>query len=280
MRKLSICVRTMVTALAVSAMTPAMAFAAGGSFSIPGGKVMVIGGSGGAAGIDCAGLPGGLQGIDIQSCLEGSGLQGVDLSECFGSGSEDWKDILENITQGRPGNGSIGNTGGSTGTGNSGNTGSSTGSGSTGNGNSGNTGSGSTGNGGTGSAGTSQDAFAERVVELVNAERAKAGVAPLTVHSGAAAAAQVRVKELEKNFSHTRPNGSDFSTALTQAGVRYTAAGENIAYGQQTPEQVMQVWMNSSGHRANILNSNFTSIGVGHYVSPSGVHYWSQMFMR
>lgn len=126
----------------------------------------------------------------------------------------------------------------------------------------------------------SQDAFANQVVKLVNEERAKAGLSPLTVHNGAASAAQTRAREIERSFSHTRPDGSSFNTALTAAGVNFRGAGENIAYGQSTPQQVMEGWMNSSGHRANILNSNYTSIGVGHYKNASGVDYWTQLFIQ
>ena len=126
----------------------------------------------------------------------------------------------------------------------------------------------------------SQDAFANEVVRLVNEERAKAGLPALTVDRGAASAAQVRAKEIERSFSHTRPDGSSFNSALTEAGVNFSGAGENIAYGQNSPEKVMEGWMNSSGHRANILNSSYTSIGVGHYQNTSGVNYWTQLFIR
>lgn len=125
---------------------------------------------------------------------------------------------------------------------------------------------------------SSMDQFASRVVELVNAERAKAGLSPLTVDNSVASAAATRAKEIEKSFSHSRPDGSSFSTALKASGVSFMGAGENIAYGQQTPEAVMQGWMNSSGHRANILNPKFTTIGVGHYQNAAGVHYWTQLF--
>ena len=115
---------------------------------------------------------------------------------------------------------------------------------------------------------------------LVNEERAKAGLSPLTLYTRAASAAAVRSGEIQTSFSHTRPDGSSFSTALTQAGVNYRSSGENIAYGQTTPEQVMNSWMNSSGHRANILNVDFTSIGVGYTQSSSGTPYWTQLFFR
>lgn len=124
----------------------------------------------------------------------------------------------------------------------------------------------------------SEHAYVLRVVELVNEERAKAGLKPLTLEKNITAAAQVRAVETEQSFSHTRPDGSHFSTALAEAGVSYRGAGENIAWGQKTPEQVMNGWMNSPGHRANILNEKFTSIGVGYYQNAKGVNYWSQLF--
>ncbi len=120
--------------------------------------------------------------------------------------------------------------------------------------------------------------FVKQVVNLVNQERAKAGLSPVTADTSIQAAAQVRAKEIEKSFSHTRPDGSSFSTALTQQGVTYRGSGENIAWGQKTPEQVMNGWMNSEGHRANILNKNFTKIGVGYHQNASGTNYWTQLF--
>lgn len=125
--------------------------------------------------------------------------------------------------------------------------------------------------------GTSQSDFASQVVALVNAERAKQGLSALTIDTKVQQAALVRAKESAQSFSHTRPNGSSFSTALTEAGVSYRTAGENIAYGQSTPQQVMNAWMNSSGHRVNILNANYTTIGVG-YTVINGTAYWAQLF--
>lgn len=125
--------------------------------------------------------------------------------------------------------------------------------------------------------GTSQGDFASQVVALVNAERTKQGLSALTIDTKVQQAALVRAKESAQSFSHTRPNGSSFSTALTEAGVSYRTAGENIAYGQSTPQQVMNAWMNSSGHRANILNANYTTIGVG-YTVINGTAYWAQLF--
>ncbi|MBQ8281886.1 MAG: hypothetical protein IJZ25_05770 [Lachnospiraceae bacterium] len=116
-----------------------------------------------------------------------------------------------------------------------------------------------------------------RIVELVNEERSKEGLNPVTLDTNASNAALVRSKEIVNNFSHTRPNGSSFTTALKEQGVSYRTAGENIAWGQRSPEQVMEAWMNSSGHRANIMNASFTHIGVGYY-QVNGVNYWTQLF--
>lgn len=87
----------------------------------------------------------------------------------------------------------------------------------------------------------------------------------------------MRAVEIVKSFSHTRPDGRDPFTAMKEAGVSYRAAGENIAMGQKTPQQVMEGWMNSDGHRQNILSDNFGRLGVGYYVA-NGRAYWVQMF--
>lgn len=123
-----------------------------------------------------------------------------------------------------------------------------------------------------------QNSYVQQVVALVNEERGKEGLAPLKFDEKMGQAALVRAKETEQVFSHTRPDGRNFSTALTEAGVSYLSAGENIAYGQKTPEQVVEGWMNSPGHRANIMNTGFTRIGVGYYQSAAGVNYWTQLF--
>ena len=132
----------------------------------------------------------------------------------------------------------------------------------------------------TGNGSTEEHAFIKEVVNLVNAERAKKGLAPLTISLDVQAAAMVRAKECEQLFSHTRPDGSSFATALKEQGVSYRSAGENIAWGQRSPEEVMKAWMNSSGHRANIMNPNFTTIGVGYYENANGTDYWCQLFTR
>ena len=130
------------------------------------------------------------------------------------------------------------------------------------------------------STGSSEHAFIQQVVDLVNAERAKEGLSPLTIDTKVQAAAQVRAQECEQLFSHTRPNGSSFATALQEQNVSYRSAGENIAWGQRSPQEVMNGWMNSEGHRANIMNANFTTIGVGYYQNANGTNYWCQLFTR
>ncbi|MGN0335537.1 MAG: CAP domain-containing protein [Lachnospiraceae bacterium] len=120
--------------------------------------------------------------------------------------------------------------------------------------------------------------YAEQVVNLVNEERAKAGLPALTMDADITAAANVRAKEIKQQFSHTRPDGSSFSTVLKEQGVAFRGSGENIAWGQKSPEQVMNGWMNSEGHRANILNKNFKNIGVGYYQDENGVNHWVQLF--
>ena len=98
----------------------------------------------------------------------------------------------------------------------------------------------------------------------------------LTTNSSLKAAAE-RCTETKVSFSHTRPNGSKFSSVFKEYGVSYRTAGENIAYGQRSPQEVVKGWMNSPGHRANILNGSFGKIGIGVYQS-NGVIYWSQLF--
>lgn len=121
-------------------------------------------------------------------------------------------------------------------------------------------------------------AYVKKVIDLVNVERAKEGLSALTMDLQVQAAAQVRAMECEQLFSHTRPDGTSFATALKEQNVSYRRAGENIAWGQRTPEQVVSGWMNSEGHRANIMNANFTKIGVGYYQNAKGTNYWCQLF--
>lgn len=123
-----------------------------------------------------------------------------------------------------------------------------------------------------------EDDFAAQVVKLVNKERTSRGLSSLKVDKNIKSAALVRAKETEVSFAHTRPNGSSFSTALKEQEVSFMGSGENIAWGQKSPEDVMKAWMNSEGHRANILNPQFTKIGVGYYQNSKGTNYWTQLF--
>ncbi|KIL40973.1 hypothetical protein SD70_10135 [Gordoniibacillus kamchatkensis] len=123
---------------------------------------------------------------------------------------------------------------------------------------------------------SSAASYAEQVVSLVNQERAKAGLKPLASNKALSAMALDKAKDMYDNhyFDHTSPTyGSPFDM-MTSYGISYSYAGENIAMGQRTPQEVMTAWMNSSGHRANILNPHYTQIGVGYYN-----HEWVQEFI-
>ena len=130
---------------------------------------------------------------------------------------------------------------------------------------------------GSGSGSVENSAFVNEVIRLVNVQRNKSGLASLSADSALNSASSVRAKEIVKAFSHTRPDGRSCFTALSDIGYSYRHAGENIAYGQQSPSEVVNAWMNSEGHRANILSSNFTKIGVGCH-SNGGTYYWAQFF--
>lgn len=120
--------------------------------------------------------------------------------------------------------------------------------------------------------------YENEVVRLVNEYRVKYGLQPLAADPELCRVARIKSHDMAENryFSHTSPvYGSPFSM-MKSFGIRYRAAGENIACGQRTPDEVVAAWMVSKGHRANILNASFTKIGVG-YVS-SG-NYWTQMFI-
>lgn len=110
------------------------------------------------------------------------------------------------------------------------------------------------------------------VFQLVNKERKAAGLGEVAFSDELSAAALVRAKEIVRSFSHTRPNGTSCFTVLKESGITYRSAGENLAYGQKTANEVMNGWMNSSGHRANILNKNFSKVGIACY-NFNGVKY-------
>jgi len=128
----------------------------------------------------------------------------------------------------------------------------------------------------------SMSAFAKEVVELVNKERVSNGLQPLKAHAKLTDCAQAKAQNMiDKNyFAHNSPTYGTPFDMIEQWGIKFTAAGENIAYGQKTPKEVMQTWMDSPGHRSNILSDSFAEIGVGVATTKTGVIYWTQMFMR
>ena len=121
----------------------------------------------------------------------------------------------------------------------------------------------------------------EEVLTLVNQERSKIGLKPLQMDWELARVARMKSQDMaQKNyFSHTSPTyGSPFDM-MKQFGINFRTAGENIASGQQTPKEVMESWMNSQGHRENILKPDYTHLGVGYYRGGSYGHMWTQMFI-
>jgi len=122
----------------------------------------------------------------------------------------------------------------------------------------------------------------KEVVRLVNIEREKQGLQPYKHNSQVTSIARRKSEDMrdKKYFSHQSPTyGSPFEM-LNQFGVEFTAAGENIAKGQKTAQAVMTSWMNSPGHRKNILSEKFTEIGVGLAKDANGTTYWTQQFIR
>lgn len=120
--------------------------------------------------------------------------------------------------------------------------------------------------------------YESEVIRLVNEIRVRNGLKPLTANWELSRVARYKSRDMVDNryFSHTSPvYGSPFQM-IRNFGLTFRSAGENIAYGQRTPQAVVNAWMNSSGHRANILNASYTQIGVGYVASG---HYWTQMFI-
>ena len=120
--------------------------------------------------------------------------------------------------------------------------------------------------------------YEEEVVRLVNAERAKVGLSPLTMNWELSRVARYKSEDMRQKryFDHTSPTYGTPFQMIRAFGLSFRSAGENIAYGQRTPAAVVGAWMNSSGHRANILNASYTQIGVGYCADG---RYWTQMFI-
>ncbi|HAT4873487.1 CAP domain-containing protein [Clostridioides difficile] len=136
-------------------------------------------------------------------------------------------------------------------------------------------------NNNSGSTSENFSAYQKEVVDLVNVERAKAGLNPLTLDSSISNVATKKSQDMIDNnyFSHNSPTyGSPFDM-LKKFGISYKTAGENIAMGQKTPKEVVNAWMNSEGHRKNIMNPNFSKIGVGVAQKSGGSIYWTQIFV-
>ena len=122
-------------------------------------------------------------------------------------------------------------------------------------------------------------AYEQEVIRLVNEIRAENGLSPLAHYWELSRVARYKSQDMKDNryFSHTSPVYGSPSKMIRDFGISYRAAGENIAYGYATAQKVVDAWMNSSGHRANILSPNYTHIGVGYVASGN---YWTQMFIR
>jgi len=116
------------------------------------------------------------------------------------------------------------------------------------------------------------------VLKLVNKERMKSGGVPLSVFSKLQDAVYIRTREIADVFDHKRPDGTLWSTVFEEVSLKRLGAGENIAGGYTTPQEVMSGWMNSSGHRSNILNENYSHIGIGYEPSGSRSTSWVQLF--
>ena len=121
-----------------------------------------------------------------------------------------------------------------------------------------------------------EEAMEMQVVEIVNRERAKLNLSPLLIDESLMKSCDTRAKELVEKYSHDRPNGESFLTIITMP---YRSAGENIAYGQKDAQVIMSSWMNSEGHRENILFEGYTHIGVGCY-KKNNTLYWVQLFIQ
>jgi uncharacterized YkwD family protein/spore coat assembly protein SafA len=120
-----------------------------------------------------------------------------------------------------------------------------------------------------------------QVIQLTNQERAKNGLKPLIADWELSRVARYKSNDMrDKNyFSHTSPTYGDPFTMIKKFGIAYRTAGENIAAGQTSPQAVVQSWMNSPGHRQNILSKSYTHIGVGYAKGGSMHHYWTQQFI-
>ena len=123
-------------------------------------------------------------------------------------------------------------------------------------------------------------AIQDQLADLMNAERKNVGLAVVEESRELSLAAETRAQEIKDSFSHTRPDGSNYKTVLTENGIAYSFSGENIAGGYPSPEDVLSAWMDNDGFRDNILNPDFTRVGVGYYDDiEQGMRYWCVLFV-
>lgn len=130
---------------------------------------------------------------------------------------------------------------------------------------------------------TLNDEYKQQVLELVNLERTKNGLNELAMGDEELCnAAQIRAEEIARTHSHTRPNNTDWYTVFKECGVKSTPLGENAAWGSATPKDVVDAWMSSEGHRANILNPEAKTMAVGYCYNSSSEwgHQWIQLFSK
>lgn len=125
-----------------------------------------------------------------------------------------------------------------------------------------------------------ENSFEFQVLNLVNKERTQRGLSPLNYSYELEKVAKAHSLDMASRnyFSHNSPEGKTPFDRIKNAGISYNSAGENIAAGQKSPEEVVNGWMNSPGHRANILNSNYTKMGIGVIYGGSYGIYWTQLF--
>lgn len=120
------------------------------------------------------------------------------------------------------------------------------------------------------------------VIRLVNVQRSKAGLQQLKTNWQLCRAARYKSADMANKgyFAHNSPTYGTPFKMMESFGLRFSSAGENIAHGQKTPAEVMKAWMNSPGHKSNIMSGSYTEIGVGLAKNKSGVYYWTQQFMK
>ena len=124
------------------------------------------------------------------------------------------------------------------------------------------------------------DAYAQEVLALTNAQREAAGLNTLSADPVLTEMAMLRARELEESYSHTRPSGENCKTVFGEFETDLRFWGENAAKGNRTPEAVVEAWMDSPGHRENLLREDAEYLGVGVWQDEDGILYWVQLFAK